>query len=1130
MLTTAACKHELIRASAGTGKTYQLTNRYLRLLFQGEPPEVILATTFTRKAAGEILARVLARLAAAATDPRLLGQLQAALPDCAPQHDDCLQLLGQITAQLHRLRVSTLDSFFSQLAGSFSLELGLSPGWRIVEPHIDQALRSRAVDQVLAGDSTTDLMTLVHALTRGETTRSLQREVRDKVDSLYGTYRASTAETWHLVPRGRPLKEDTLAAAIEALQAVALPAHKTWHTNRDKDVAAARAGDWNALVKKGIAGKIAAAETTYCRKPIEPEVVAAYQPLIQHAKAMLLNALARQTEATYQLLDKFHAHYERLKHAAHVLSFADITWRLAAAAGQLEAESIALRLDARLRHLLLDEFQDTSLQQWSVLRPLARWVTEARSEHSFFCVGDAKQAIYGWRGGEAEIFAAVEDELPGVVDQPLDTSWRSAPVIIEVVNRIFEHLDQHANLGALGPAVDAWQAQFHHQRVAPAKKNLPGYACLQAARVAQTEAGESQHDATLRFAAEQVARWRRQAPGFGIGVLVRRNASVRRLIYELRELGIEASEEGGSLLDDSAAVQLVRSLIQLADHPADRVARFHLAHSDLATLLQQASVAEGASEMLPDPASEPLPEPSPVPSFGSSTGGASIGGASTGSPTQPSSQPSTQPEPPREPAGQADPLDPNAAAQLGREIRRQLMQYGYGRTVQAWARRLAPDCNERELRRLEKLIGLAYQYDANATSRPGDFLSYLDTQKVADPLAAAVRVMTVHQAKGLEFDLVVLADLDTRLVGQPKELLVGRPARTAPIDRVCRRPSKEVLELLPESWRQLSLQADQQEVAEALCVLYVAVTRSIHALQMIVAPSKGNEGSLHKTYGGLLRAALTEGAPLAPEKLAYELGDPQWYLKSGQAGQRAEPTAVARQQKQEQESGPGSLEVALAPAAPARLRGLERVSPSGLEGGTHVRLTASSGSEDQRRRAALQRGTLVHAWFEQIEWLDNGLPGADRLRQVAGNLPASAMAGAVLAAGQWEHWLAEFFGMLQHAPIAACLRRQAYARFEDAVLRVENERPIAVRQGDRLLVGSIDRLVTVRRAGQPVAAEILDYKTDALADPNDRKKKVAFYRPQMEAYRSAVGQIFQLEAERISVKLLFVGSGQVEVM
>ncbi len=138
----------LVRASAGTGKTYRLTARLLKILLQGAPPETILATTFTRKAAAEILERVLITLAEAA-DERNDGALeklrqQVGIPTLPRLV--CLQLLTRILRNIHRLRICTLDSLFAQLARSFPLELGLPPTWRLTDEIEETWLRERAVD------------------------------------------------------------------------------------------------------------------------------------------------------------------------------------------------------------------------------------------------------------------------------------------------------------------------------------------------------------------------------------------------------------------------------------------------------------------------------------------------------------------------------------------------------------------------------------------------------------------------------------------------------------------------------------------------------------------------------------------------------------------------------------------------------------------------------------------------------------------------------------------------------------------------------------------------------------------------------------------------------------------------
>ena len=124
--------HRLYLASAGTGKTYKLTGHFLKLLLEGAEPGGILATTFTRKAAGEILDRVLQRLVDGATDPEKLEDLSRNV-GIAVTAEDCSALLTRLVRQLDRLQVRTIDAFFVQLGKLFALDLGLHAGWSIAD-------------------------------------------------------------------------------------------------------------------------------------------------------------------------------------------------------------------------------------------------------------------------------------------------------------------------------------------------------------------------------------------------------------------------------------------------------------------------------------------------------------------------------------------------------------------------------------------------------------------------------------------------------------------------------------------------------------------------------------------------------------------------------------------------------------------------------------------------------------------------------------------------------------------------------------------------------------------------------------------------------------------------------------
>ena len=1044
----------VIRASAGTGKTFQLSNRYLALLNSGVAPDQILATTFTRKAAAEILDRIVIRLAKAAQDSKVCLTLGEFIDDRSLTRDTCRAHLITLLRNLHRLQVSTLDSFFGQMARSVSLEVGLSPSWQIVDELQDSAIRDSAIEAVIRGEKTNDLLTLTHLLTKGEASRTVGQLIRTTVNDLGSLFQETDAEAWHALKYEKPLSDDEFVLLVEDLRSLAMP-DKRFVRARDDDYLRALVGDWESFIAKGIAAKVLAGETTYYKKPIPDAALSTYKRLIKHARSLLLARIANQTEGSYDLLKKFDAEYSALKREQHANRFDDITRFLARALRDKASKSsggetyrqMSYRLDANVRHLLLDEFQDTAPAQWDVLRPFAKRVTSDTGDHSFFCVGDTKQAIYGWRGGVAEIFDAISSELPGLDERGLNASFRSSEPVIDTVNEVFENAFQHSNLGRAEDAVRAWCQRF--ERHTTTRAELAGHATLETA---------PDGDGLLEFAAQRIADCVEQSPQRTLGVLVRRNETVGRLIGLLREHEVFASEEGGNPLTDSAAVLLVLAFLRLADHPGDSVARFHVATSPLA-----------------------------------------------------------------ESIGLTDHTDDHGWFRASHQLRRSLIDRGYGATIAIWGETLSSHCSRRERSRLAQLIELAFSYQRRATSRVDDFVKFVERQRVADPTSAQVRVMTIHQAKGLEFDIVVLPELEGRLFGQPDSFVVHRETPVSRADRVCRYVNSDIQRLLPKKFQQMFEDATDRTVTESLCVLYVALTRAVHALHMIIAPSKENERVLPLTAAGLLRAALRGTEPVPPSSLLYACGEPRW------CEHVVDQVATVAASKE-----PLPDLVTLARTSEHRRRGLDRQSPSGFEGGTRVSMAELL---QPRQSSALARGTLIHAWFEQIMWSDQRLPNEPLLREVASEIQQHEASKLDI-----DRELATFEKMLAEPAISTALSEAAYkspsvlgfgSSVCDALLNrqprlvVENERTFAVRRGEQMLSGSIDRVVWIYAGKQLVAADIIDFKTDLVEDDEVLNRKRKYYRPQLESYRDAVCRMSGLAAENVIARLVFVGHGLV---
>ena len=148
--------HVMILASAGSGKTYALTNRFVRLLAGGAAPERIVALTFTRKAAGEFFDEILRKLAKAADDPAGARQLAAeiALPGLGPV--DFLRLLRAVIEAMPRLSLGTLDSFFARIVRSFPLELGLGGEFTLLEDSAARLERRRVLQRLFTAGNEPD--------------------------------------------------------------------------------------------------------------------------------------------------------------------------------------------------------------------------------------------------------------------------------------------------------------------------------------------------------------------------------------------------------------------------------------------------------------------------------------------------------------------------------------------------------------------------------------------------------------------------------------------------------------------------------------------------------------------------------------------------------------------------------------------------------------------------------------------------------------------------------------------------------------------------------------------------------------------------------------------------------------
>lgn len=1049
----------LIRASAGTGKTFQLSNRLLQIVLSGQSLDPILATTFTRKAAGEILHRVLERLSRACIDEVARTELAGHLVGVDISAANCFAALRRVTRSIHRLRISTLDSFFAQVARSFSFEMSLPHGWQVMDPVQEPKFQLQAISRMLDNQDQNTLVGLVRMLAKGESSRRVADEIRQTVNAGYGAFRLTQQDTWDQLPLSSFPSEKALQSALRTIARTRLD-HKSADSSLEKLHRDASIGNWESVISHGIFGNLESDCPSYYSRELRPRLISALHILAERAAGELLAIRKNQTSASYKVLSAYDTEYTALVRRQRLLAFADVTHCLSewmSPNRQLEdgtnsdpdsvlsRQRMEFRLDCGIRHLLLDEFQDTAPEQWSILEPLAKpLANDSDGQHSVFCVGDTKQAIYGWRGGVAEVFESVKKSLPGVQEMELYQSFRSSPDVIQGVNKVFQNLPQHENFSGCESVAARWSARFPAHDTA--KKNLPGYVRLQnGPKLDYRMPTEEKRQASLEASTDQIEELVSKSSA-SIGVLLRTNSEVSRMISLLRDRGIAASQDGGNPLTDSAAVELILSLIHLADHPGDKICAYHVATSPLAA---------GLKVELSNP------------------------------------------------------------FRLAEWFRQKVYRVGLGNALRSIADLLANQLSWWDQHRVEQLIRLAYQFEEAFSGRLREFEEVVETQKIALPSEAQVKVMTIHKSKGLEFDAVFLPDLQIDVCDGNTLLILRGEDPCQPPTGVLRYMNVHLQRMLPKTWQEAFEQHKQRQVSESLCLLYVAMTRARSALYLTTRPSSGRAA---QEYGSILQSTLAENADIEqPHNVLYEHGSPDWYrgfpLSSESAGQTG-PAEVS-ESRIRLRSDPDS----------ASLRGLMIAAPSYLGQSAEPVPLAAAFSFSQS--LATTYGTLIHAFFEQIRWLDEFRFDREDLRRVAWN----TLSPEEMQKISIDQVMDEFQQMLLLGKVRAALSKARYQKprfgFKPDSVEIDNERPVSLILDGQLVSGTIDRLAVLYRNGQPYAAEIIDYKTDAF-DPNMTllwlEDRIAHHRPQLNAYAKVVSRLFRIPLSQVATYLMMLST------
>ncbi len=469
-------------AAAGTGKTWTLTARIVRLLLAGAAPGGILALTFTRKAAGEMrerIAEVLQTLAFAdaAKVRKVLSEMDAPSDDSSVAR--ARELFEQFIHAESPLKAMTLHSFCADLLARFPLEAEVPAGFSLAED--ERELRQAALDALLRDlhrkpDSAENLAfeaLLAHGLSDNQLLDLLRGffDVRaafwaageNALATLDKNLVAALSPVANADGKNYQIDHPALSAKLKLLYGLLRDCGDLRYVKAAAlEPALDACGDarLDALIDALLSGTGTPYALTFLAlNPYSPQQKNTLSELFLAVSEATVHA--RDARRKYQTLARSRAglalgsallaHFAAAQQRTRQLCFPELEWRTAQLLSATEGRQWVLyKLDARLQHLLLDEFQDTNPTQWRLLLPLLQeFAEDASRPRSAFLVGDPKQSIYGFRGAHAKLLHEASDWLVshlGAAQLKLNVSRRSAAVILDFANALFSN-DYGAAMG-----------------------------------------------------------------------------------------------------------------------------------------------------------------------------------------------------------------------------------------------------------------------------------------------------------------------------------------------------------------------------------------------------------------------------------------------------------------------------------------------------------------------------------------------------------------------------------------------------------------------------------------------------------------------------------------------------------
>lgn len=1079
----------VLEASAGTGKTRVLVDRYVRLIEAGVDPSNILAMTFTRKAAAEMRERVLAALrrrhAAGAIDGARWRTLLDRIAD---------------------VQISTIDAFCFGLLREFPLEAGVEPGFDVADETeigrfsreaTDLALRAArgliARDDALRllfarvklptlGRTVADLLDRRHIALPAVATFVKQRASDANADDAASAFIARLRDLLARTPHRRALLEQGphgapeyrwLQADLVALDRFIVPDDlpRLQHLRRRVErYFLTKAGDPRKKVDPKFKLELFAGPAA---RKAHDEAVVSLAPALADALAQLeadINTVLAR--GLLRLLQIAASKYEALLEEHALLDFAGLLDRaVRLLSRQEEFARSRLKLQARYHHVLVDEFQDTSRLQWRLVELLVDAWGEGEgasdTSTSIFIVGDRKQSIYRFRHAEVTLLDEAARKISALrpdrrVRQAITASFRAVPELLAFVNALAESVVSDLPIDERFTYTDTDRFPSPAVGEGALRDGQPVLGLIAESSVAKS--ADAVAAEIERLLAEGMVRTREGAPRAAraedIAILFRARHGHQYFEKALEDRGIRTYVYKGLGFFDAPEVQDLQALMRYLAQPDSNLRAAEFLRSRFVRLSDTALVtlAPGLAQALLAP---DLP---PAASALSPTDHALLDLARRGI------------------AGwlaQADRVPPSELVDAV------IRQSAY--VFEMRGRRL-----DQARENVKKVRALIRRVESRGYATLGRIAEYFETLRAGDESNAileasgSVQLMTMHAAKGLEFPIVFLVNLQ----------VPGR-GRSGGISVIERGPGGDP-EVAFTSTDGTRLE-DQRDAEELRRLLYVGVTRARDRLYL--AAELDHRGQVRK--GARSLASLLPASLLAAYAQAATTPDVErvtWQTPGGQFAFRVCRPAPSSAPSRPLEEASGELDVAwLTPAQVGSVAATEIGA-----GPDFIPSLGPASFREELRPGPQLLGTLVHRLFQLRLAAD--LPPEALYRRAAEALRPHERVD-VSDVDALARDAGNLYARLRERPEVAVLTADSTLQGRGA--QVFYEVPFSFATNNRegmTLRGVVDCLI-VPAEGPPV---ILEFKT-GRPQPE--------HRLQVERYAEAMGRI--LAVNHVETKILY---------